>query len=103
MNIKWLEKIKPDYQTTDNYQHGFHDAIQVVMDKLLSEQKENSAGVVNLSNVVSGQKVLLGKFISLIGKSAPLTWQFGIYLEEAEDWQDEAVKLIKEAEDFLSR
>ena len=55
MNIKWLEKIKPDYQTTDNYQHGFHDAIQVVMDKLLSEQKENSAGVVNLSNVVRAQ------------------------------------------------
>jgi hypothetical protein len=57
----WLEKIKPDYQTTDNYQHGFHDAIRVVMDKLLSEQNENSACVVGLSDGLGGGEEQLRK------------------------------------------
>ena len=33
--VAWLEKLKPDYEpSTENYQHGFHDALQVVKDRL---------------------------------------------------------------------
>jgi hypothetical protein len=33
---KWLDSIKPDYDHSESYQHGFHDAIEVVKDKIKS-------------------------------------------------------------------
>ena len=30
----WLVKVQPDFDTKESYQHGFHDAIQTVKDKL---------------------------------------------------------------------
>lgn len=32
--VAWLNKIQPDFDHSEAYQHGFHDAIEVVKNKL---------------------------------------------------------------------
>lgn len=38
----WLSKIQPSYDTKESYQHGFHDAIQVVKDHQEASAKKYS-------------------------------------------------------------
>ncbi len=35
--IEWMNKMKPDFDKQENYQHGFHDAIQLMQDHLISK------------------------------------------------------------------
>ena len=38
--IEWTKGIKPDFHKADNYQHGFHDCAEVLINKLQSLQSK---------------------------------------------------------------
>lgn len=46
-DIEKIKKIKPDYNHSESYQHGFHDAIQVVLDTMNSPKSKQKPSEVN--------------------------------------------------------
>ena len=40
ITLEWLNKIQPDFTQSASYEHGFHDAIQIIKDRLDEQSTE---------------------------------------------------------------
>ena len=93
---KWLSKIQPDFDKSLSYEHGFHDAIKVVSDRLELQKKEPYGWVIeqNSTNKYSDDSGKTYKWAPWSG------WKCNKHLYLTKDKALEAIKAKRESNSF---